>query len=91
LIEGNTQDFYVLLKQLSAWQAEYFRPMISENVLELWQSGLESELYTLKLCGSGGGGFVLGFTHDYEKTRLYFKSLQKEIVPVYQVTTGNLA
>jgi mevalonate kinase len=28
----------------------------------LWSKGLESGDYILKLCGAGGGGFVLGFS-----------------------------
>jgi mevalonate kinase len=43
--------------------------MIPDHFQELWQKGLETNAYYLKLCGSGGGGFVLGFTKDIEMAK----------------------
>jgi mevalonate kinase len=88
LIEGDTESFYDSLAELSRWQSVHFSYMIPEEVRPVWENGIANGLYTLKLCGSGGGGFVLGFTRDYERTRLYFKSLQKDIIPVYQVASA---
>ncbi|MFT3738807.1 MAG: mevalonate kinase [Breznakibacter sp.] len=89
LVNGQVTDFFALLKQLSQWQGIHFEPMIPKNVQTSWIEGLETDLFTLKLCGSGGGGYVLGFTKNYENTRLYFKTLQKDVIPVYQVATHN--
>ena len=33
----------------------------------MWAKGIESNDYFLKLCGSGGGGYILGFSEDFEK------------------------
>jgi mevalonate kinase len=52
--------------ELSALQLVHFERMIPESFLEAWKSGLESGKYALKLCGSGGGGMLLGFTRDLE-------------------------
>jgi mevalonate kinase len=41
--------------------------MIPHKFEEIWRKGLETNAYYLKLCGSGGGGFVLGFTQDFEQ------------------------
>lgn len=52
----------VLLKEfknISSIQFEHFKEMIPENVLEKWQKGLVTEKYFLKLCGAGGGGYLL--------------------------------
>jgi mevalonate kinase len=38
----------------------------------------------MKLCGSGGGGFFLGFTRNYPDTKEFFARHGKEIIPVYQ-------
>ena len=38
--------------------------MIPKVYRELWKEGIES-MYYLKLCGSGGG-FILGFTENFE-------------------------
>ncbi len=57
--------FWNYLAQLSIFQLENMKPMIPETIRELWDEGLYSKQYNLKLCGSGGGGFVLGFCKDY--------------------------
>lgn len=85
LIQGEIERFTTDLKTLSAWQLTNFEAMIPKSVQPVWRHGIESGLYNMKLCGSGGGGYVLGFTNDYENTELYFNSLSKELVPVYQV------
>ena len=41
-----------------------FNEMIPDKIKSLWQKGLESDSYYMKLCGSGGGGFFLIF--DFE-------------------------
>ena len=51
--------------QISYFQYRYFLPMIPETYRDLWLAGLSSDLFKLKLCGAGGGGFILGFTRDY--------------------------
>jgi len=38
----------------------------------------------LKLCGSGGGGYLLGFTKDFDKVRKYFKEKDIELITVYK-------
>lgn len=57
------------LKKLSGFQFHEFGKMIPESVKETWQDGIESNEYYLKLCGSGGGGMILGFTADIERTQ----------------------
>ena len=44
-----------------------FKPMIPSEFIEIWKKGIESNAYFLKLCGSGGGGYILGFTQDFNK------------------------
>jgi mevalonate kinase len=34
----------------------------------------------LKLCGSGGGGYILGFTEDLERAKLSLKDYKLEVV-----------
>lgn len=75
LLNGNRTSFFENVKNLSAMQIEHFREMIPGTYLESWQKGLESGEYFLKLCGSGGGGYLLGFTENMKKTE---KMLQHE-------------
>jgi mevalonate kinase len=69
LLHKNELFFDGFLAQLSLFQLENMKPMIPESIGLLWQKGINSGDWTLKLCGSGGGGFVLGFTDDYSKTK----------------------
>jgi mevalonate kinase len=62
------------MKELSLAQYQYLKDMIPVAMLETWEHGIESELYTLKLCGSGGGGMLLGFTGNISETRNYLLS-----------------
>jgi mevalonate kinase len=84
LVAGELELFVDQLKILSALQFRYFQAMIPNSVHSHWEYGLNHDLFTLKLCGSGGGGFVLGFTRRYSDTSDYFAQLGKEIIPVYQ-------
>ena len=54
--------------------------MIPESVHGLWQKGLETNAYYLKLCGSGGGGYFLGFTEDLERAQQELHGHKLEVV-----------
>lgn len=66
-LEGNLSKMADYYRELSHFQFNHFTPMIPTLFRDLWQQGLKSEDYLLKLCGAGGGGFILGFTKDFEK------------------------
>lgn len=68
------------LKHLSQLVYDNFSPMIPDNFKSLWKEGIESNTYYLKLCGSGGGGFILGFTQDYEKAAEKLKNQQLQVI-----------
>lgn len=57
------------VKNLSKLALEHFKPMIPNLYHKLWQEGIDSNAYYLKLCGSGGGGFILGFTEDIDRAK----------------------
>ena len=65
LLEGDMNSFFHNLELLSRFQLEYFQPMIPAAYNHTWQVGLEGNNYFIKLCGSGGGGFLLGFSKDF--------------------------
>lgn len=57
--------FWAQLRHISALQWEHFVPMLPADsaIRALWEMGVaESGETQLKICGAGGGGFVLGFT-----------------------------
>lgn len=79
-LKKDMNPFFRNMKKLSVWAYEHFRPMIPENVFKAWKKGLDSNAYYLKLCGSGGGGYILGFTKDYEKAEKMLDGFQKEVI-----------
>ena len=51
------------IKKLSKLQVKYFGNIISDEILPLWKTGLETDEYIMKLCGAGGGGYYLAFSY----------------------------
>ncbi|HFA49555.1 MAG TPA: mevalonate kinase [Bacteroidetes bacterium] len=54
---------------ISEFQYLYLKKMIPDKFNKIWKEGLESGYFKLKICGAGGGGFVLGMTNDFEKLK----------------------
>ncbi|MBW6490048.1 MAG: hypothetical protein K0B15_02525 [Lentimicrobium sp.] len=84
LIKGETKRFFETLKELSKFLYDNLDPMIPETFKKIWHYGLESQSFYLKLCGSGGGGFLLGFTENFQKAKQELKQLDIDIIPVYR-------
>jgi len=63
-IEADSTVFWTALRQVSAFQFRHFQPMVPATLLEIWRQSFESESVTFKICGAGGGGFLLGFARD---------------------------
>lgn len=70
-IAGNNVQFMETMQQLSEWQLEHMKPMIPDRFQALFAE--KEKPFQLKICGSGGGGFLLGFTTDLLKTQVFFE------------------
>ena len=68
------------MKGLSSILLEHFKPMIPKLYHKLWQEGIDSNAYYLKLCGSGGGGFILGFTEDIEAAKFKLEGYPLNVI-----------
>ncbi len=79
-VKGEYNPLFANLQKLSSWALEHFRPMIPTKLLSAWKIGIDTNTYYLKLCGSGGGGYVLGFTQDYEQAKLHLKEFDTEVI-----------
>lgn len=79
-LKGDVKSLFGNIKQLSSVVFKHFKPMIPSHFHHLWHQGIESNAYYLKLCGSGGGGYILGFTQDLKKARTYLKDHRLEVV-----------
>lgn len=79
-LKGDTRPLFDNLKELSSLFLENFKPMIPDHFESLWKKGIETNAYYLKLCGSGGGGFVLGFTEDLNKAQEMLKGHSLKVI-----------
>ncbi|MEC4004594.1 mevalonate kinase [Flavobacterium sp. SUN052] len=77
---GDMKSLFSNTKKLSKVVLNNFKPMIPEQFHGIWQQGIDSNDYYLKLCGSGGGGYILGFTEDLEKAKKSLKDYKLEVV-----------
>jgi mevalonate kinase len=77
---GDMKSLFSNTKKLSTVVLNNFKPMIPEEFHGVWQRGIETNDYYLKLCGSGGGGYILGFTEDLEKAKKSLKEYTLEVV-----------
>jgi len=79
-LQGDMKSLFKNTKELSKVVLSNFKPMIPEQFHQIWQNGIETNDYYLKLCGSGGGGYILGFTQDFEKAKVSLKDYKLEMV-----------
>ena len=75
MVQGDKGVFFNSLKQLTKGQLEFLRPMITDNTLDLFTTDYDFH-FGVKISGSGGGGYVLGFTDDVEKAEDLLKDFE---------------
>ena len=70
-LDGNSDLFLHQLRFVSQWQYHNMQPMLpqSETLRQWWIDLLGSDHTFLKICGAGGGGFLLGFTRHPEEIK----------------------
>lgn len=75
LVAGEKESFFASLRQLTEGQLKFLRPMITDNSIDLF---LEKPDFNIgcKISGSGGGGYVLGFTDDVAKAADFMNDYQ---------------
>ena len=54
--------------------------MIPDKYKDIWLKGINSNAYYLKLCGSGGGGYILGFTKNLNNTKKLLSDHKLQVV-----------
>ncbi|EGV44576.1 mevalonate kinase [Bizionia argentinensis JUB59] len=79
-LKGDVKSLFKNTKQLSKVVLNHFKPMIPMQFHELWKKGIDTNDYYLKLCGSGGGGYILGFTEDIDKAKKALSDYKLEVV-----------
>ncbi len=79
-LNGDVNNLFDNTKKLSKIVFDNFKPMIPDEFHELWKKGIDSGSYFLKLCGSGGGGYILGFAPNIEQAKNDLKDFNLEVV-----------
>jgi mevalonate kinase len=77
---GDLNNLFKSTKKLSQVVFENFKPMIPKEFHNLWKKGIDNGSYFLKLCGSGGGGYILGFAPDIEEAKKDLEGYNLEVV-----------
>lgn len=80
LIDKNSNDFYNHLSRLSKLQIELLDHTIPEETKEYFLTDINKDSFQVKLCGAGGGGYLLGFSSDIDKTNLYWKKKKQKLI-----------
>ena len=68
-LKNDSINLFSEMKSLSASTLNLFNRMIPESFKNLWLFCLDSKDVALKLCGSGGGGYIIGYSIDLKKTK----------------------
>ena len=79
LVCGDKAHLSHHLWHISKFQWDYFAEMIPDHMHKIWTRGLETGDYILKLCGAGGGGFLLGHS-----SKIDMQGLQS-MMPSYEL------
>ncbi len=79
-VKGEFTNLFKELKSLSSLVLDNFKPMIPTSFHSIWKKGIDTEDYYMKLCGSGGGGYILGFAENFEKAEKALKGHKLEVI-----------
>lgn len=78
-LEKEESLLFKTVHEISNFQFRFFNEMILEEHRALWLSSLSSHHFKLKLCGAGGGGFILGFCDNKEATQKELQDIKEKI------------
>ncbi|AEA45189.1 mevalonate kinase family protein [Fluviicola taffensis] len=78
-LKGDTENFYLNLEKIVRFQLQEMDYLIPEKYQSIVQQGLDKKDYYLKICGAGGGGYMIGFTQNWEETQQLLKDEDLEV------------
>ncbi|MFA8450799.1 MAG: hypothetical protein ACEPOW_08915 [Bacteroidales bacterium] len=79
-LDNNQSVFYDAIGKLSEFQLKYLSESIPDNILSFWRNGLELGMSYLKLCGAGGGGYLIGFCRNYSDVLILAEKYQTNLI-----------
>jgi mevalonate kinase len=81
-LAGDMEKLFIETHRIGQFQLLFLEKMIPEAFRQMWQAGLDSDLFKLKVCGAGGGGFLLGITKNLEEIQKQYPTAWLLDVPV---------
>lgn len=75
-LKGDATSLFHHMHDISRFQYLHFNEMIPDNMVAFWEKGLKGRDYKMKVCGAGGGGFMIGMTNDMKKAKKIFKEVE---------------
>lgn len=82
-LNSNFNSLEKNIKKLSEFTYYNLKNMIPNHIESTWKEGLKSNDYFLKLCGSGGGGYIIGFSFDLLKANNQLKDYNFQVLISY--------
>jgi len=77
---GDWAALFDAVHRIGEFQFQHLDELIPAAFRGIWQAGLESDLFKLKVCGAGGGGFILGITRDFEPLQAQYPT--QKLIPI---------
>ena len=71
-VQGSWEALFEVWALISHFQYRFMQEWILPTWHQAWLDSLAGSQHRLKICGAGGGGFILGITRDWAFTRATF-------------------
>jgi mevalonate kinase len=81
-LQNQTAFLFETIHHISLFQHRFLPEMIPMAFKNVWLEGLAGDVYKLKLCGAGGGGFIFGFCKDIKGTKKELAKSGFSIIPI---------
>lgn len=79
-LQKDKNTLFETIHQIGHFQFKYFSEMLPVGFRKPWLDALASEHTKLKLCGAGGGGFILGYSINMAETKRLLKEYELVIL-----------
>ncbi len=81
-IEFDPKNLGEAMQEISLFQFEHFQEMILVAYKEVWKEVLEDPFISMKLCGAGGGGFLLLYCVDEDYLGKWSERKEHSIIKI---------
>ncbi|MCB9290298.1 MAG: mevalonate kinase [Lewinellaceae bacterium] len=82
-LSGQRESLFSAVRRISFFQYRHFQEMIPVPFRAAWEEGLSSQSFYLKLCGAGGGGFLLGYCRELREAEECIK--EGRVIPLERI------